>query len=278
MTYRDILVQIDAEAGPARYAIAAELASRARGVVTGVYLKTTLINQYNNISAIAYLPPIDLDRMIREHNEGQEAAAARSGAQLTTAAKARDAQCATRVIGGDTPDDLVAETRRADLVILAPPSSAPAYNVHASPVDVCLAGGGPVLVVPDGWAGDRVGARPLVAWNGSREAARALRDALPLFDSGATVEVRIARHKDALTDDAAPIRQHLERHGLRANVVSEVDDGRSIGDWLRSEAKAAGCDMLVMGLYGHARMQEFVLGGVSHDMLHAPGLPLLISH
>ena len=278
MTYRDILVQIDAEAGPARYAIAAELASRGRGAVTGVYLQTTLINQYNNISAIAYLPPLDLDRIIREHNEGQAAAAARSAAQLATTAKARDAQCATRVIGGDSPDDLIAETRRADLVILAPPSSAPAYNVHASPVDVCLAGGGPVLVVPDTWSGDRVGARPLVAWNGAREAARALRDALPLFEAGATVEVRIARPKDSLADDAAAIRQHLERHGLRANVVNIVDDGRSIGDWLRSEAMAAGCDMIVMGLYGHARMQEFVLGGVSHTMLHAPGLPLLISH
>ena len=278
MTYRDILVQIDAKAGRSRYAIATDLAARAGGLATGVFLRTTLINQYNNISAIAYLPPIDLDRIISEHNAGQDQAASASAAQLAAVASARKVTFTTRTLCGDIPDDLIAEARRADLVILPPPSSAPDYNVHASPVDVCLAAGGPVLVVADDYVGERIGARPLIAWNGSREAARALRDALPLFDAGAAVEVRIARHRDALTDDADPIRRHLECHGLSANVVSVVDEGQSISDWLRGEAKAAGCDLIVMGLYGHTRLQEFVLGGVSHGMLHAPALPLLISH
>jgi nucleotide-binding universal stress UspA family protein len=278
MRYKDILVQIDAAATPARYQIAAGLAARASGDLTGLYLKTTLINQFTNIGSIGYLPPNELNRMIREHNEGQDADAAKSGAVLTGVAAAAGARCEWRVIDGDLPNDLIAETRRADLVILPPPSPSPAYNVHASPVDIALGGGGPVLIVPPETSALQIGDRPLVAWNGSREAARALRDCLPLLTDGAVVEVRVARPKDSLHDDAAPLRRHLERHGYRPNIVAVVDEGQSVAAWLNAEAVRTGCDLIVMGLYGHARLQEFVLGGVSRAMLHAPSLPLLISH
>ena len=118
----------------------------------------------------------------------------------------------------------------------------------------------------------------LVAWNGSRESGRALRDALPLMAAGAVVEVRMARPKDAAGDEPEALRQHLERHGFTANVVTIVDEGQSIAEWLQSEAATTGCDLIVMGLYGHTRMREFVLGGVSRGMLLAPSLPLLVSH
>jgi nucleotide-binding universal stress UspA family protein len=278
MTYKDILVQIDTAAASSRYEIATGLAARADGYVTGVYLKTTLINQYNNIGSLGYLPPSELDRMIREHNQGQDDDAARSASALTKAAAAVKASCDWRTIGGDTPDDLVAEARRADLVVLPPPSPSPAYNVHASAVDIAIGGGGPVLIAPAKIDKVQVGERVLLAWNGSREAARALRDALPLLAPGAAVEVRMARPKDSEHDDAAPLRRHLERRGCRPNVVSVVDDGQSVTDWLKSEAAKADCDLMVMGLYGHARLREFVLGGVSREMLHNPTLPVLVSH
>ena len=278
MPYKDILVQIDAAATPARYQIAAELAARASGVLTGVYLKTTFINQFNNIGSVGYLPVDELNRMIREHNQGQEADSAKSVATLTGIAKSAGARCDCRDIDGDLPDDLIAETRRADLVILPPPSPTPAYNVHASAVDIALGGGGPVLIVPPKVARARIGDRVLLAWNGSREAARALRDCLPMLAEGAVIEVRIARPKDGLHDDAAPLCRHLERHGYRPNIVAIVDEGQPVAAWLSAEADRTGCDLIVMGLYGHARLQEFVLGGVSQEMLHAPSLPLLISH
>lgn len=277
MSYTDIIVQIDDAAAPVRYQIAAGLAARAKGRVTGVYLKTTLINQFNNISAIGYLPPGELDRLIKEHNQGQNEDAAQAAASLVKIAKAVGADCDCRVIGGDTPADLIAEARHADLVVLGPPSPAPAYNVHASPVEIALGGGGPVLIAPAEAPEVKIGSRVLVAWNGSREAARALRDALPLLSKGAAVEVRIAHPKDG-GHDAALLRHHLERHGFKPNIVTVVDEGQSISEWLAGEAARTECDLVVMGLYGHARLQEFVLGGVSRDMLHISKLPLLISH
>ena len=278
MAYKDILVQIDAAAEPARYAVAANLASRGEGRVTGVYLKTTLINQYNSIGTIGYLPPEDLDRLIQEHNQAQDDDAAKAAAALTEAAAAAKVDHDWRVIDGDTPDPLIAQARRGDLIVLPAPQPSPAYNVHASAVQVALGGGGPVLIIPSEGAAKPIGARALLAWNGSREAARALRDALPLLSPGATIEVRIARSEEGGDDDDAALRGHLESHGFVVNIKVAPQDGRHVAAWLRAEAKAADCDLIVMGLYGHPRLSEFVLGGVSRDMLHAPSLPLLISH
>ena len=278
MAYSDIVVQLDVAASSHRYQIAAQLAARADGHVAGVYLKTSLINQYSNIGSIGYLPPVDLDLMIREHNQAQDDNAAKASAALAAAAMAAGVACEWRTVSGDAPTDLVAEARRADLVVLPPPASAPAFSVDASAVDITLGAGGPVLVVPETGAPAQIGHRVLLAWNGSREAARALRDALPLMADGAVVEVRMARPKDAGDQEPEALRRHLERHGLAVNLVSVVDEGQSIAGWLRAEAARTGCDLMVMGLYGHARLQEFVLGGVSRDMIHAPSIPLLLSH
>jgi len=277
MAYKDILVQIDDAATPARYAIAAGLAARGGGRVTGVYLKTTLINQYNNIGNIGYLPPEDLNRLIKDNDQGQDEDAAQAAEALKRAALAARADVDWRVIGGDIPNDLINQAQTADLVILPPPMHNAAYSVHASAVDICLAGC-PVLLVPGEVAKTGVGERVLLAWNGSRESARALRDALPLLRPGAMVEARIAKSKDVTRDDGPNLQSHLERHGLKANLV-EVEDGHGdVAEWLKAEAADTGCDLIVMGLYGHNRLREFVMGGVSRGMLHEPALPLLISH
>jgi nucleotide-binding universal stress UspA family protein len=279
MAYKDIVVQLDSAASHIRYEVAADLAVRSSGHVTGVYPKTTLINQYNNIDAICYLPPNELDRMVREHNQGQDDDAAKAAAVLACRSQASQVQCDWRKIGGDTPDDLIAEARCADLVVLPPPSASPAYNVHASAVDIAISGGGPVLITPEKIGRIRIGARILLAWNGSREAARALRDALPLFVEGAFVEIRTAHPKLGEPDAAGSVRYHLERLGYKTNVdVMEDDDDQSIGAWLKREAAETDCDLIVMGVYGHTRLREFILGGVSREMLHAPSLPTLISH
>lgn len=277
MAYKDILVQIDDAASAGRYAIAAGLAAREGGRLTGLYLKTTVINQYSNIGSIGYLPPEDLQKLIRDNDQGQNEDAAKAAEALKAAASSAGTGCDWRIIGGDIPDDLIIQAQAADLVVLPPPVPHPAYSVHASATDIALAGC-PVLLVPEGSAGATIGEHVLVAWNGSRESARALRDALPLLKPGATVEVRIATPRDSLRDDSKALAAHLERHGFKANVTVVEETGRDVGAWLKAEAARTGCDLIVMGLYGHNRLREFVLGGVSRDMLHTATLPLLISH
>jgi len=275
MAYKDILVQIDDAGSAPRYQIAADLAARAGGHVTGVFLKTTLINQYNNIGTIGYLPPEDLNKLIKDNSSAQDEDAAGALQALKAAATAAKAGVSHRTIGGDIPNELINLAKTADLAIMPPPSANPAYSVHASASDICMAGC-PVLLVPAQVAKPKVGEKVLLAWSGSRESARALRDALPLLAPGASVEVRMARSKGDEGDDGADLKAHLERHGFKANVA--MADENHVADWLKAEAANTGCDLIVMGLYGHTRLREFVLGGVSRDMLHDCPLPLLISH
>jgi nucleotide-binding universal stress UspA family protein len=285
MSCQDVLVHIEAAAPRARYEIAAALAARGGGRLTGLYLKTSLINQFNDISALGYMPPGELDRLIRDHNQGQDEDMATAASVLAGLAARAKVECACRSINGDTPQELIVEARRADLVVMGPPSASPAYNVHASAVEVALGAGGPVLIVPAEFdldrsgagSGARIGGHALVAWNGGREAARALRDALPLLPDKAIVEVRVAYAKDEVFD-TSPLRRHIELHGCRPNIETVVEDGCSVSEWLANEALRTGCDLIVMGLYGHPRLQEFVLGGVSRELVHRSPLPLLISH
>ncbi len=277
MTYKDILVHIDTAASKPRYEIAADLAARGGGVVTGVFLRTSLINQYVNIGSIGYLPPEDLDRLIREHNQGQSQAAKAAAAALQAAADAAGARSEWCEIDGDTPEALIAEARRADLAVLPQPTPNPPYNTHGSAVDVALGGAGPVLIAPAAGARSRIGRQVLLAWNGSREAARALRDALPLIDPDAGLTVLTVRPKGAdLTADAG-LARHLEHLGFKPNLIVLGDDDEA-QMLIERQAKAIGADLIVMGLYGHARLREFVLGGASRGMLHGASIPLLVAH
>lgn len=277
MAYKDILVHIDTARSEGRYRIAAHLAARAGGCVSGVYLRTTLINQYVNIGSIGYLPPDDLDRLIKEHNEGQDHDARAAGEALTAAAQAAGVAAEWVAVDGDTPDALIARARRADLTVLPSPSANPPYSAHGSAVDVALGGGGPVLVTPDALTQTTIGRQVLIAWNGSREAARALRDALPLFATDAVVNVLTVRPKGAELTPDAELRRHLERLGLnpRLTVVSDEAEAQVL---IERQARAIGADLIVMGLYGHSRLQEFILGGASRAMLQSTAAPLLISH
>lgn len=277
MSYKDILVQLDTPDARSRYELAAGLAVRAGGTVTGVYLKTTLINQYNDLGSIGYLPTEDLQALIDENGRAQENAAARAAAALLSAATGAGAASDWRKLDGDTPEALVAAARRADLTILPPPASATPYNVHASPVDVALECGGPVLIAPHGDC-PAVGHRVLLAWSGSRESARALRDALPLLVDGAVIEVRTVEAHAQPAVESDGVVEHLQRLGFKVNFEAVVAEDHAVAGVIQAEAVRCGCDLIVLGLYGHARFREFVLGGVSRAMLHAPQVPLLVSH
>ena len=120
----------------------------------------------------------------------------------------------------------------------------------------------------------------VVAWDGSRSAARALADALPILERARSVRVvtfvnEKAVAKTGLADDAL---RHLAAHGVNA-AAEEVDaSGVRIGEAIDAYLAAAPADLLVMGAYGHARLLEFVLGGATEHVLRAPPTALFLSH
>ena len=143
-----------------------------------------------------------------------------------------------------------------------------------------LESGRPVMVVPyiqtKGLTPDRV----LVCWDSSRSAARAVADAMPILRRSRTVELVTVSAADAHQDEltGADFGEHLARHGLNVEVERLAKGDLDIASTILSCAADAGADLIVMGGYGHSRLREFVLGGVTRGILRSMTVPVLMSH
>jgi nucleotide-binding universal stress UspA family protein len=165
-----------------------------------------------------------------------------------------------------------------DIVVLGQRN--PNYSTGLdAPEDVVLGCGRPVLVVPFGRPVHPIGGHVLVAWNGSREAMRAVQDALPVMAlcDGVTV-LFVNPEADADIELQAELVTHLARHGLNALAETTTTAAGVIPDAVHNRAKELGADLIVMGAYGHSRLRETILGGMTHDMLLETTRPLLMSH
>jgi nucleotide-binding universal stress UspA family protein len=169
----------------------------------------------------------------------------------------------------------------ADLVISPSPSPETRKLVHSDlPDEVIKRAGAPVLVVPNDWPGGAWGKHVVIAWNGDREARRAVRDALPILKRAEKVTIFVfSRATSGLRGAADRLVTHLSRYG----VLAEVSDWTNTGDVMAIEAMFASldtqtADLLVAGAFGHSRVFESLFGSVSLDLLRQPVLPVLMSH
>lgn len=178
-------------------------------------------------------------------------------------------------------DLLVHASRTYDLTLLAlDPRSGPQRDLAES---IIFGSGGPVLVVAAQEAflpvADQVmtAMSVFLAWDGSRAAARALRDAMPVLALAATVSV-LTVDDDKPIDAAsiAAVLEFLAHHGIHSRHVGRSRGSLPVGEVLL--AAAADADLLVMGAYGHNRMQEFILGGATRTVLANARMPILMSH
>ena len=148
--------------------------------------------------------------------------------------------------------------------------------------DVLLTGGRPILVIPHVGRFETLGTNVLVGWNNSREATRALNDAIPLIANNASVlvlEAYTIGSKSASDDTTSgEAASHLTRHGFNAKTALTALTGVSASDVLLSYAADVSADLLVVGGYGHSRLRELVLGGVTRELLQHMTLPVLMSH
>lgn len=189
-----------------------------------------------------------------------------------------------RAIAGQPRNVMVDQARFSDLMVVGQPNpeTPSAFSDLELPADIALGAGRPVLVVPH--AGDFKAAMPavLVAWNGSREAARAVHDSMPLLRAAEKVHityVKSGRKDEAMGDlPGAQLALHLARHGINAESAPAVGDSSHAGDILLSAAADLSADLIVMGAYGRPRVSELVLGGVTRHILEHMTVPVLMSH
>jgi nucleotide-binding universal stress UspA family protein len=179
--------------------------------------------------------------------------------------------------------EVLAHARRADLTVMTRPQRDAQHKAHLRVFEAVLFGSGrPILLAPPGWEGEGLGRRVVIAWDAKRESARAVADALPLL--------RISQEVVIATVDAIPgngghgpapgkdLAAHLARHGVNVRVNNVDGMGRAVSAALMDEAAAIGADLIVLGGYGHARAQEWLLGGVTRDLTEEAPIPLLLSH
>lgn len=186
---------------------------------------------------------------------------------------------------GDPVTAVMQRSRTSDLVILGQTNEddPESYIAEHFPEAVLLGSGGPVLLMPYAGTIESVGERVLVAWNGSREAARAVHDAIPFLARAAHVTIVAASTTFSPPESQAwctDLAAMLARHGATTVDITRFDRNaaESTGDALLSYAADGGYDLLVMGAYGHARLQELVLGGATRSILSTMTLPVLMSH
>lgn len=278
MTYRDILVQIDERpASVARAAAAADLAARSKAHLTGVFLKTEFLRDPMVAESLAYMPPDALDALIKEQDAIMVRASETAREVFEKAAGDANVASDWRVVDDSFDDTMVACARRFDLTVFPAVAEVSLGRSRISAASLALGSGGPVLVMPHGGPRPSLAQRVLIAWKGSRESARALRDAWPLVSQAKEVHVLVVSpHGEAGPDGM--LQRHLEHHGLKADLIVDRSHDASAGEIIRNQIKALDADLVVMGVYGRSRLQELVLGGVSRDLLRDPPCALLISH
>jgi nucleotide-binding universal stress UspA family protein len=192
-----------------------------------------------------------------------------------------DVSAEFRVIRRGGPDeDLILSSLHSDLVVIGQRElhELPGY---LSPEGLLLASGAPILVVPIGWKSESIGKKILVGWNASREARRAVADALPFLVAASSVTLlvvdsnkRADRHGE---EPGADIALYLARHGAHVEIEQVSSRGSPVADIILSHAADHGVDLIVIGAYSHARSVEVMFGGVTRTLLKQAPIPVLMS-
>lgn len=281
MAVPTILVHVDDSARSAeRVRLAAQLALRSGGHLIGA--APTGVSRF----LIHSLPREQDDPTLALHLDMLRAQARAALAGFSAQCEAGGASSfEARVIDDEAGAGLCLHGRAADLLVLG--QAAP--DTPDLPAQVISGAGRPVLLVPLLGQMASIGRRIVVAWDGGREAARALQLALPLLKDADRVQLAVcemAGAQQTVTDAlAADPRPWLARHGVQAALtVHAVDHSRrlsrrhEVGERLLSLAADQSADLLVMGAYGHSRFRESLLGSVTRTVLEAMTLPVLMAH
>lgn len=172
--------------------------------------------------------------------------------------------------------------RYADLVVAGQPEPYESSGVERDLVErIFLASGRPVLILPHSGPIEMRVDHALVAWNASREATRAVTDALPLLQAAQRVDVISFNPRRQQGHGAIPgadIGLWLARHGVTVRVSEEHAEDVDVGNQLLSRAADLGSNFIVMGGYGHSRIAELVMGGATRTLLQSMTVPVLMAH
>ncbi len=277
MAYKTLLTYLPSPAHVARLMPVAEYVARAHDAhVTGYHVMPA-IRMYSGAEVPIPAEIYERQREVYRMQANQTEAAFNDAA--TKAGIRADWRCKD-TFEPDVSQSLTEAACVADLVIMEQDVPDPLDLGWDIASTVVIDSGRPVLLTPQDYAFSPFGKRVIVAWNGSREAARAVFDSLPLLQRAESVSIlSINPSDDAKRGRFAPgedLAIALDRHGIAAEV--KVVTGRSTSSELMTQLEAHKADLLVMGCYGHSRLREAVIGGATRDVLQSMSIPVLMAH
>jgi len=280
MTLKDIGVFVDATPeGEQRIDYAATLAHQCGAHLAGIHVVSAVRPEYR--SDYYVIGEKAIRAMLVEWKAADEAATSNVRRRFEASSAKRDLSAEFRVIRRGGPDeDLTLSSLHSDLVVIGQ-RELQELKGYASPEKLLLSSGAPILIIPSGWKSESIGNKILVGWNASREARRAVADALPFLVAASSVtllvvdsEQRAGRHGE---DPGADIALYLARHGAHVEVEQVLSQGAPVADIILSYAAEHGVDLIVISAYSHARPVEMMFGGVTRTLLKEAPVPVLMS-
>jgi nucleotide-binding universal stress UspA family protein len=231
------------------------------------------------ISGAGYIPAEVIETQ-REDNESAAEAAIRSFTAATDQAGISAEPLMTSASLAGAGDQFARMARRFDLAIVGQAQPEISSMEQIIGETTLFESGRPMIMVPYIQKAPFKTDNVMICWDGSRTAARAVADAIPIIRKSGRVEIVIVANERGKEDEieGADIGQHLARHGLTVDVHRISGGNTDVGDALLSHAADSGADLMVMGGYGHSRLREFVLGGVTRSLFESMTVPVLLSH
>jgi nucleotide-binding universal stress UspA family protein len=225
------------------------------------------------------VPAAYIDEQRAENDKAANDAAAR----FDEAARRAGVSFESRALGASVAgaaERFSAIARRFDLSIVGQAEPGKVAPEELIVEGALFSSGRPVLIVPYIQKAALKLDRIMVCWDASRNAARAIADAMPMLRRAQAIDVVIVASESLKSDEipGADIGQHLARHGLKVDVKRIVATDTDVASTILSHAADTSADFIVMGGYGHSRLREFILGGATRGILGAMTVPTLMSH
>lgn len=274
---KDLVVFVDEREGSKnRIAYAAALAKRWRAHLIVTFIVPRLeLNRHAGFAVGS-----GLSRMLDQHQGKVEQALQGVRNTFDVMVKHRSFTSEWRVSDNEIGEELMLHARHASLAIIGPSSQAGGAETALGLSErIIFASGRPTLLLPADWPAERMVRRIVIGWNASREATRAIADAMPFLVEAEAVELVVVPEARAGgpfgADPGADIARHLARNGVRIEL--RQCEGADAGSALLDTCRESEAELLVMGAMGRSRISEFVFGGAMRTVLETMNLPVLLS-